>query len=73
MLAKEVIKKNRDVFEKLNEYHKQWKESNHKAGLQCLDYDEFMKLYNMSDREIIETVLAKGVVIEDAEEFLARQ
>lgn len=71
MLAKEVIKKNRDNFEKLNRYHQEWASSNHVSGLQCLDYEEFLKLYHMSDREIIERVLAKGVVIEDAEEYLA--
>ena len=71
MLAKDVIRKNREAFEKLNRYHQEWAESNHKNGLQCLDYDEFLKLYNMTDREIIEVVLAKGVVIEDADEYLS--
>ena len=70
MLAKEVIKKNRESLEKLNQYHLQWLSSNRHEGLQCFDYDEFLKLYNMTDKEIIETVLAKGVVIEDAEEYL---
>lgn len=71
MRAKDVIKKNRENFEKLNSYHLMWVASNGTQGLQCLDYDEFLKLYNMSDKEIIEKVLEKGVVIEDAEEFLA--
>ena len=71
MLAREVIKKNRENLEKLNRYHQKWLSSDNKEGLQCLDYDGFLKLYNMTDREIIEKVLAKGVQIEDAEEFLA--
>ena len=64
MLVKEVLKKNRDNFERLKNYHEQ--------GFKCLDYEEFMKKYNMTDREIIEAVLARGVQIEDAEEFLAQ-
>lgn len=64
MLAKEVIRKNRENFERLKGYHEH--------GFKCLDYDEFMKKYNMTDREIIEAVLAKGAQIEDAEEFLAQ-
>jgi len=71
MLAREVIKKNRDNFEKLNQYHLRWLASGSQEGLQCVDYDEFLKLYNMSDREIIERVLAKGVYVEDADEYLA--
>lgn len=64
MLAKEVIRRNREHFERLKGYHEQ--------GFRCLEYDEFMKIYNMTDREIIEGVLAKGAQIEDAEEFLAQ-
>lgn len=71
MLAKDVIKENRDDLEKLNNYHRKWIESGHTHGLQCLDYDEFLKFYNMTDREIIEAALSQGVVIEDADEYLA--
>ena len=41
------------------------------VGLNCLDTDTLMQRLSRTDREIVEQGLAKGVYIEDADEFLA--
>ena len=49
-----------------------WLETDGKMGLCCFDPDLLEERLKRSDRDIIEQGLAKGVYIEDAEEYLAK-
>ena len=41
-----------------------------KLGLRCLNPEEFEKKMKRTDREILESYLAEGAQIEDADEYL---
>lgn len=69
--VKEVLEKNRKSLERLNKMHLDYIKSNGLEGSKCLNYQEFLRdYYNLTDKQIIQMVLDKGVEIEDAKEFL---
>lgn len=74
MKAIDVINKNRQAFEKLNQYHLDWQKSNGEVGVACSDYQEFLEnYYNLTDEQILQRVLERGIIIEDIEEYLANK
>lgn len=72
MLAEDVIKKNRESLQRLKDMHDEAVSTNGGSGLKCLDEDEFMKMYNWTDREILEQIVARGVEITNMEEYLKK-
>lgn len=74
MKAQDVINKNRKSFEELKQMHLDYINSNGEQGSACLNYEHFLtNYYNLTDKQIIEQVLSRGIEIEDAEEFLANE
>ena len=74
MLVQDVIKKNRASFEKLKQQHLDWERTHGASGFPCIDFQEFLdNYYNLTDKQIIEKVLERGIEIEDAEEFLTQE
>lgn len=70
MKAKEAIKVIRKDMEELNQLHLTWRRTKGKNGLQCLNYDTFLKKYNRTDEQILQDAINNGVYIEDIQEFL---
>lgn len=71
MKAAALIKEVRDSTQYLYDAYQRYLESDGLVGLNCLDPDTLTQRLNRTDREIVEQGLAKGVYIEDADEFLA--
>lgn len=71
MKAAALIKEVRESTQYLYDSYQRYLESDGLVGLNCLDTDTLMQRLNRTDREIVEQGLAKGVYIEDADEFLA--
>ncbi|MBO7312290.1 MAG: hypothetical protein J6U82_05745 [Alistipes sp.] len=65
-----MIKEVRESTQALWESHQRYIETNGEAGLLCFTPDVLIQRLNRTDREIIEQGLAKGVYIEDAEDYL---
>lgn len=74
MKAEVVIKREREDMEELKMLHERWIESEGKSGLQCFNYEEFLKKYNRTDEEILNEVEEKtGFIIVDKEEYLNKK
>lgn len=71
MKAAALIQEVRESTQYLYDSYQRYLESDGLVGLNCLDPDTLMKRLNRTDREIVEQGLAKGVYIEDANEFLS--
>ena len=72
MKAAALIKEVRESTQRLYDSYQKYLETDGEAGLRCFDPDLLEERLNRSDRDIIEQGLAKGVYIEDAEEYLAK-
>lgn len=72
MKAAALIKEVRESTQHLYDSYQKYLETDGKMGLCCFDPDLLEERLNRSDRDIIEQGLAKGVYIEDAEEYLAK-
>ena len=70
MKAEVLIKEVRESTQALWESHQRYIETNGEAGLLCFTPDVLIQRLNRTDREIVEQGLAKGVYIEDAEDYL---
>lgn len=71
MKAEDVVKTVREDMQELYEMHKLAITTNGEQGFLCLDIDGFLRLMNRSDGEILESYIAQGAQIEDADEYLA--
>ena len=71
MKAADFIKDIRTSNQKLWESHQLYLSTNGAQGMKCFTPDKMEVLLKRTDKEIIELGLAKGVSIEDAEEYLA--
>ena len=72
MKAAALIKEVRESTQHLYDSYQKYLETDGKMGLCCFDPDLLEERLKRSDRDIIEQGLAKGVYIEDAEEFVAK-
>lgn len=72
MKAAELIKEVRESTQRLYDSYQKYLETGGQMGLRCFDPDLLEERLKRSDRDIIEQGLAKGVYIEDAEEYLAK-
>lgn len=72
MKAAALIKEVRESTQRLYDSYQKYLETDGKMGLCCFDPDLLEERLKRSDRDIIEQGLAKGVYIEDAEEYLAK-
>lgn len=72
MKAAALIKEVRESTQHLYDSYQKYLETDGKMGLCCFDPDLLEERLKRSDRDIIEQGLAKGVYIEDAEEYLAK-
>lgn len=70
MKAADLIKEVRESTLMLWNSHQKYIETGGKVGLLCFDPDVLEARLKRTDREIIEQGLAKGVYIEDAENYL---
>lgn len=70
MKAANLIREVRESTQLLWESHQRYIKSGGEEGLYCFTPDVLIQKLNRTDREIIEQGLAKGVYIEDAEEYL---
>lgn len=70
MKAADFIKDIRSSTQRMWESHKLYLSTNGEQGMRCFTPDKMEALLNRTDREIIELGLAKGINIEDAEEYL---
>ena len=73
MKAADFIKVVRNDLQELLEMHELSVATNGKQGCRCLNPEILYQKIRQSDREILEHYLAKGAVIDDAEEYLAGQ
>lgn len=69
--AKDVIKAVREDMQELYDMHMLAVSTAGEQGFLCLDIDAFLRLMNRSDREILESYIARGAEIEDVDEYLA--
>lgn len=72
MKAAALIKEVRESTQYLYDSYQKYLETDGQMGLRCFDPDLLEERLKRSDRDIIEQGLAKGVYIEDAEEYLAK-
>lgn len=72
MKAAALIKEVRESTQHLYDSYQKYLETDGQMGLRCFDPDLLEERLKRSDRDIIEQGLAKGVYIEDAEEYLAK-
>lgn len=72
MKAVALIKEVRESTQHLYDSYQKYLETDGQMGLRCFDPDLLEERLRRSDRDIIEQGLAKGVYIEDAEEYLAK-
>lgn len=74
MKAEIVIKREREGMEEMKQLHERWKASGGTEGLQCFNYEDFLKRYNRTDEEILNEIEEKtGFVIVDKEEYLNKK
>lgn len=74
MKAEVVLNNIRKDMEELKSLHEKWVDSNGTEGLQCFNYEDFLKRYNKTDEEILNEVEEKtGFVIIDKEEYLNKK
>lgn len=71
MKAAALIKEVRESTQHLYDSYQRYLESDGQSGLCCFDPDVLEARLNRTDKEIIEQGLAKGLYIEDAEDYLA--
>ncbi len=72
MKAAALIKEVRDSTQRLWDSHMRYVESGGQVGMLCFAPDVLKQRLDRTDKDIIEQGLAKGVYIEDAEEYLAK-
>lgn len=72
MKAADLIKEVRSSTQLLWDSHMRYIESGGEVGMPCFTPDILKQKLDRTDRDIIEQGLAKGVYIEDAEEYLAK-
>lgn len=73
MKAEIILRNIREDMEELKQLHEKWVETDGNEGLQCFNYDEFLKQYNRTDREILDDVENKtGFIVIDKEEYLSK-
>lgn len=70
MKAADLIKEVRETTQYLYDSYQKYLETGGQVGLCCFDPDVLEARLKRTDREIIEQGLAKGVYIEDAEDYL---
>lgn len=70
MRAAALIKEVRDSTQYLYDSYQKYLETGGQAGLCCFDPDVLYMRLNRTDKEIVEQALARGVYIEDAEDYL---
>lgn len=70
MKAADLIKEVRETTQRLYDSYQKYLETGGQVGLCCFDPDILEARVRRTDREIIEQGLAKGVYIEDAEDYL---
>lgn len=71
MKASDLIKEVRESTRVLYDSYQRYLETGGQSGMCCFDPDILEQRMNRTDREIIEQGIAKGVYIEDAEDYLA--
>lgn len=71
MKAANLIKEVRESTQMLWDSYQKYIDTNGEEGMLCFTPDVLKEKLNRTDRDIIEQGLAKGVYIEDAEEYLA--
>ena len=72
MKAADLIKEVRSSTQLLWDSHMRYIESGGEVGMPCFTPDILKQKLGRTDRDVIEQGLAKGVYIEDAEEYLAK-
>lgn len=72
MKAAVLIKEVRDSTQALWNSHMRYVESGGEFGMLCFTPDVLKQKLDRTDRDIIEQGLAKGVYIEDADEYLSK-
>lgn len=72
MKAADLIKDVRESTQRLWDSYQLYLSSNGKRGLNCFTPEAMEKLVNRTDAEIIAQAEAKGLTIEDKEEYLAK-
>lgn len=71
MKAAALIKEVRESTQYLYDAYQRYLETDGQSGLCCFNPEVLEERMNRTDRDIIEQGLAKGVYIEDAQEYLA--
>lgn len=71
MKAADLIKEVRESTQRMWDSHLQYIETNGEVGMLCFTPEVMKKKLERTDRDIINEGIAKGVLIEDAEEYLA--
>jgi len=71
MKAADLIKEVRESTQRMWDSHLQYIETNGEVGMLCFTPEVLKKKLERTDRDIVNEGLAKGVLIEDAEEYLA--
>jgi len=71
MKAADLIKEVRESTQRMWDSHLQYIETNGEVGMLCFTPEVMKKKLERTDRDIVNEGLAKGVLIEDAEEYLA--
>lgn len=71
MKAAVLIKEVRESTQRMWDSHLQYIETNGEVGMLCFTPDIMKQKLDRTDRDIINEAIAKGVAIEDAEEYLA--
>ena len=71
MKAKVLIKDVRDSNQRLWDSYQLFISSGGQRGMNCFTPDKMQALLERTDAEIIEQAEAKGIVIEDKDEYLA--
>ena len=70
MKAAALIKEVRDSTQQLWDSHMRYVESGGQVGMLCFTPDALKQKLDRTDREIIEQGLARGIYIEDADDYL---
>ena len=71
MKAEILIKDVRESTQRLWDSYQLFLKTNGKQGMNCFTPDTMLKKLNRTDAEIIAQAEAKGLLIEDKEEYLA--
>lgn len=72
MKASALIKEVRDSTQLLWDSHIRYIESGGEMGMLCFAPDVLKQKLNRTDRDIVEQGLARGIYIEDADEYLTK-